>query len=134
MAQIDARKQLQNLIQRLNATSRNALEAAAGLCLSRAHYEVEIEHFLLKLAESTDNDLLRILRHFRIDVSRFTTDVSRSLNWLKAGNQGTPHLSDSFVKILVDGWSLIDYFLAPQVRSGFAVLAAAQNEEISGCW
>ena len=123
---------LQNLIQRLNATSRNTLEAAAGLCLSRAHYEVEIEHFMLKLADNTDNDLLRILRHFHIDASRFTTDLSRSLNWLKAGNQGTPHLSDALVKILVDGWSFgsID-FLAPQVRSGFAVLAAAQNEEIS---
>jgi type VI secretion system protein VasG len=123
---------LQNLIQRLNSTSRNALEAAAGLCLSRAHYEVEIEHFLLKLAEGTDNDLLRVLRHFGIDASRFTTDVSRSLNWLKAGNQGTPHLSDSLVRILVDGWGFgsID-FLASQVRSGFAVLAAAQNEEIS---
>jgi type VI secretion system protein VasG len=123
---------LQNLIQRLNATSRNALEAAAGLCLSRAHYEVEIEHFMLKLADNTDNDLLRILRHFHIDASRFTTDLSRSLNWLKSGNQGTPHLSDALVKILVDGWSFgsID-FLAPQVRSGFAVLAAAQNEEIS---
>jgi type VI secretion system protein VasG len=123
---------LQNLIQRLNPTSRNALEAAAGLCLSRAHYEIETEHLLLKLADDTDNDLLRILRHFRIDASRFTTDLSRSLNWLKAGNQGTPHLSDSLVKILVEGWSFgsIDFF-APQIRSGFAVLAAAQNEDIS---
>jgi len=36
---------LESLIQRLNAVSRNALEAAAGLCLSRTHYEVEVEHF-----------------------------------------------------------------------------------------
>ena len=123
---------LQNLIHRLNATSRNALEGAAGLCLSRAHYEVEIEHFLLKLAEGTDNDLLRILRHFRIDLSRFNRDLSRSLGFLKAGNQGTPHLSDTLVKILVDGWAFgsID-FHAGEVRSGFAVLAAAQNDEIS---
>jgi type VI secretion system protein VasG len=123
---------LQNLIQRLNATSRNALEGAAGLCLSRAHYEVEIEHFLLKLADGTDNDMLRILRHFRIDVSRLTIDISRSLNFLRAGNPGTPHLSDSLVEILVDGWAFgsID-FLAGEVRSGFAVLAAAQNNDIS---
>jgi type VI secretion system protein VasG len=123
---------LQNLIHRLNATSRNALEGAAGLCLSRAHYEVEIEHFLLKLTEGIDNDLLRILRHFRIDLSRFTMDLSRSLTFLKAGNQGTPHLSDSLVKMLVDGWAFgsID-FHAGEVRSGFAVLAAAQNDEIS---
>jgi type VI secretion system protein VasG len=123
---------LQNLIQRLDATSRNALEGAAGLCLSRAHYEVEIEHFLLKLADDTDNDMLRILRHFHIDAARFTKDISRSLNFLKAGNQGTPHLSDTLVKILVDGWAFgsID-FQATEVRSGFALLAAAQNEDVS---
>ena len=38
---------LRGLIGKLNAPTRNALEAAAGLCLARTHYDVEIEHFLL---------------------------------------------------------------------------------------
>ena len=42
---------LKSLIGKLNDTGRNALEAAAGLCLARTHYDVDIEHFLLKLAE-----------------------------------------------------------------------------------
>jgi hypothetical protein len=41
---------LRALVGKLNATSRNVLEAAAGLCLSRTHYDIEIEHVLLKLA------------------------------------------------------------------------------------
>ena len=42
---------LRSLIGRLNDTSRRALEAAAGLCVSRSHYEVEMEHWLTKLLD-----------------------------------------------------------------------------------
>ncbi len=41
---------LKGLIGKLNDTTRNTLEAAAGFCLARTHYDIEIEHFLLKLA------------------------------------------------------------------------------------
>ena len=47
---------LRALIGKLNDTTRSALEAAAGLCLSRTHYDVEIEHFLMKLLDATDGD------------------------------------------------------------------------------
>jgi type VI secretion system protein VasG len=42
---------LKSLVGKLNDTCRSALEAAAGLCLSRTNYNVEIEHWLLKLLE-----------------------------------------------------------------------------------
>jgi type VI secretion system protein VasG len=58
---------LKSLIGRLNDTSRNALEAAAGLCLSRTNYDVDIEHLLMKLVEAPDTDLARILRHYEVD-------------------------------------------------------------------
>ena len=38
---------LKSLIGKLNDPARAALEAAAGLCLSRTHYDIEIEHLLL---------------------------------------------------------------------------------------
>ena len=37
---------LKSLIGKLNDTCRKALDAAAGLCLTRTHYDVDIEHFL----------------------------------------------------------------------------------------
>ena len=37
---------LKALIGKLNDQSRAALEGAAGLCLSRTHYDIEVEHFL----------------------------------------------------------------------------------------
>ena len=42
---------LKSLIAKLNETCRSALESAAGLCLSQTHYDVDIEHFLIKLLE-----------------------------------------------------------------------------------
>jgi type VI secretion system protein VasG len=123
---------LENLVQRLNGVSRNALEAAAGLCLSRTHYEVEVEHFFLKLIEGPDNDLLRILRGFEIDTSRFAADLSKSLDRLKRGNPRTPFLSSMLVRLLVEAWDFgsID-FRTDEIRSGLVVLAAAQNDEVS---
>jgi type VI secretion system protein VasG len=37
---------LKGLIGKLDDTCRRALEGAAGLCLSRTHYDVDIEHLL----------------------------------------------------------------------------------------
>ena len=42
---------LKSLVGRLNDTCRGALEGAAGLCLSRTNYDVEIEHILAKILE-----------------------------------------------------------------------------------
>ena len=61
---------LKSLIAKLNETCRNALESAAGLCLSQTHYEVEVEHFLIKLLEMSDTDILKILKHFEINELR----------------------------------------------------------------
>ena len=42
------------LIRKLNKACVDALQAAAGLCLSRTNPSVEVEHWLLKLAEPPD--------------------------------------------------------------------------------
>ena len=54
---------LKSLIGKLNDSTRQTLEAAAGLAVTRAHYDIEIEHYLLKALDSSDNDFAAILRH-----------------------------------------------------------------------
>ena len=53
---------LKSLVSKLNNNCRRTLEAAAGLCLSRTNYNVEIEHWLLKLTETANSDLTRIFQ------------------------------------------------------------------------
>ena len=50
------------LIKTLNSTCVNALQAAAGLCLSRTNPSVEVEHWLVKLIEAPNTDLTRIFQ------------------------------------------------------------------------
>src|SRR3989441_13197975 len=122
---------LRGLIGKLNAPTRNALEAAAGLCLSRTHSDVEIEHFLLKALDANDGDLTFILKHYGVNRSRLTADLTKSLDKLKSGNARTPALSPTLTKTLSVAWLIwsVDYG-AEQIRTGPALLALATNDEL----
>ena len=102
MAAID----LKQLVGRLNDPCRRALEAAAGMTLSRTHYNVEIEHWLLTLADRADGDIAAILRHYEIDQGRFVTDLNRALEKLKTGNSRAPSLAPDIVELGKQAWLL----------------------------
>ena len=123
---------LKSLIGKLNDTTRSMLEAAAGLCLSRTHYDIEVEHYLLKLLDVADSDFSQITQHFGVDKSRLTAELTRSLDKLKSGNARTPALSPTLLKMLTEAWTIgsID-FNAGQIRTGFTVLALFADEELS---
>ncbi len=124
---------LRSLIAKLNVTCRAALEAAAGLCLSHTHYEVDIEHLLIKLLEVPNTDLARILRHFGIDESRLLSDLITIIEGFKTGNSRTPSLSPSIPRMIQGAWLLASVdFQAPFIRSGHIVLALASDQEFSG--
>src|SRR6202163_4232892 len=93
---------LKSLIGKLNDSTRGALEAAAGLCLARTHYDIEVEHYLTKLLDSTDNDVAAIFKHFEIDISRFSGELARALDKLKTGNARTPTLSPTLMRMLIE--------------------------------
>ena len=120
---------LKSLVGRLNDVSRTALEGAAGLCLSRTNYDVEIEHILAKILEQDDTDLHKICCHFEVNVDRLSKDVSQALDRLKSGNSRTPGLSDRIPRWIQDAWLLasVDYGAA-RVRSGHLTLALLLND------
>src|SRR5437764_4026461 len=122
---------LKSLIARLNATCRGALEGAAGLCLSRTNYDVEPEHFLLKLIESPDTDLAAIFRRYEINQSRVTKDLTAALDKLKTGNARTPGLSPRLPQWIQEAWLLasLDYGAA-QVRSGHLLVALLASDDL----
>ena len=123
---------LKSLIGKLNDPARSALEAAAGLCLSRTHYDIEVEHYLLKLLDATDTDFTRIARYFEVDKSRLSAELTRSLDKLKSGNARTPAISPTILKMLTEAWTIgsID-FGADEIRTGFTVLALATDGELA---
>ena len=56
------------LLKRLNPYTTRALEGGIGLCLSRTHYEVTVEHLLAKLLEDPQSDVPLMLRLEGVDV------------------------------------------------------------------
>ncbi|MBN1851497.1 MAG: type VI secretion system ATPase TssH [Pirellulales bacterium] len=115
---------LKALVARLNPICRQALEGAAGLCLSRSHYNVEIEHWLLKILEYTNSDIDAIAQHFDVNLLSLASSLTRTLDRLKTGNARPPALSQNIVDLTSDAWLIcsIDYD-APKIRSGHLFLA-----------
>ncbi len=115
---------LKSLVGRLNEASRNALEGAAGLCLARTHYNVEIEHWLLKLLEIPDSDLLAILEKFEIDLGKLASDLNRELDRIKAGNTRAPALSPNVVDIAKNAWMLASVEYGHDIATSAHILTA----------
>ena len=123
---------LKAIVSKLNDTTRTALEGAAGLCLARTHYDVEIEHFVMKLLDSTDSDFARIVKRFSVDKARLSAELSRALDKLKTGNARTPSFSPSLFTMLTEAWTLGSLeFGGAQVRTGFTILALVSHEDLA---
>jgi type VI secretion system protein VasG len=124
--------QPRSLIGKLNATCRRALEGAAGLCMSRTHYAIEVEHWLLKLLEQADTDLPPILKYYGTSVDRVRTDLERALGRMKTGSSGAPALTPGILDVVREAWTLASLeYGAYSVRSGHLLVALATDSTLS---
>ena len=123
---------LKSLVSKLNDTCRATLEAAAGLCLSRTNYNVEVEHWLVKLLEIPNNDISAILRHFEIDESRLASDLTSAIDRKKTGNADAPALSPNIVQLVRESWLIASVeFSSARARSGHLLCALLADEGLS---
>ncbi|HEX7815915.1 type VI secretion system ATPase TssH [Dyella sp.] len=112
------------LVARLNSPCRNAMESAAGLCLSRTHHDVEIEHLLLKLTEIDNGDIRRILRQFDSTPELLERELGQTLDGFKTGNTRTPALSAHIPEWLEQAWAYASIeFGESRIRSGHLLTA-----------
>lgn len=122
---------LKKLIDKLNPECKRSLEGAAGLCLSRTNYNVEVEHWLAKLLETSNNDIHAILRHFEIDSAKLQVALTKAIDRFKTGNAKPPALSPDIVE-----WLRAAVLLATvdggvsQVRSGHLLTALLASEAL----
>ena len=128
MAQVN----LSALVGRLDDTCRRTLEAAAGLCLSRTHYNVEIEHWLSKLIETPGNDIGRILERYEIDAAALQKDLTRALDRFKTGNSRAPAIAPGVVDLAREAWLVasLDHGVGV-ARSGHLLIALLADETLA---
>jgi len=120
---------LKSLVVKLNEPCRNALEGAAGLCLSRTHYNVEIEHWLLKLLEIADSDILAVLEKFDINIGNLVRHLNRELDAIKTGNSRAPALSPTIVDLAKNAWILASVEYGHNKITSAHILAALLLDE-----
>ena len=120
------------LFDKLNATCTRGLQSAAGLCLSRTHFHVEIEHWLLVLLEQPNTDLPVIFRQFSIDPSQVKAQLNAALNRFKTGNGRAPDLSTEILDLSREAWVLSSLeYSSTKVRSGYLLVAALNDRMLS---
>ena len=100
--------------------------------MSRSHYNVEIEHVLLKLIETPASDVAVILRKEGIDLGRVTAELNRALDKLRTGNARAPSFSPDIVTWLREAW-LIASLEGGQstIRTGHMLAALLADEALS---
>ncbi|MFP7754278.1 type VI secretion system ATPase TssH [Thermodesulfobacteriota bacterium B35] len=119
---------IKSLLARLNPFCTRSLEAAAGLCVSRTHYEVTLEHMLAKLLEEPRSDIPLILHHFGVDAGRFARALDQALEEFRTGNAAKPVFSPLLMEWFQEAWLLgsVD-FGDTAIRSGVLLLSLLNN-------
>ena len=120
MIQVD----IKSLLLRLNKHCAGLLQKAAGICVSRSHYEISVEHLLLALIESTESEMTIALRHFKIDPAKVLRAIDETLEDFRAGNAGKPVFSPIMLELIQDAWMIASVELQEQLVGSGSILLA----------
>ena len=104
---------VKKLLKTLNDRLTRDLESAAGFAVNRSHYEVTLEHLLVKLLETEDTDLTLILRHFDVEPGRFEEALVHQLEDFRTGNASRPSFSPTLLETVESA------YLIGSVHHGF---------------
>jgi len=104
---------VKQLLKKLNDRLTRDLESAAGFAVNRSHYEVTLEHLLVKVLETNETDLALILRHFEVDPGRFEEALLHQLEDFRTGNAGRPSFSPTLLETVESA------YLIGSVHHGF---------------
>jgi len=115
---------IKSLLLHLNVFCTNALQGAAGLCVSRTNYEITVEHFISKLFDNPASDWQLIFNRFDIDPGRVKKFLNDSIEDYKTGNAAKPVFSPPLLDLVQDAWLISSIDLSDRaVRSGAIILA-----------
>ena len=99
---------------------------------TRTNYNIDVEHWLIKLIEGGGTDTEAILRHFEIDSGRVLADLTRALDAKKTGNADSPALSPNVVQAVREAWLVasVEYGVS-QARSSHILCALLGDESLA---
>uniref|UniRef100_UPI0027DCCD28 Clp protease N-terminal domain-containing protein n=1 Tax=Variovorax sp. E3 TaxID=1914993 RepID=UPI0027DCCD28 len=124
---------IRTLLGRLNPECKRAMEQAAELCVQQTHYNVDLEHLLLKLVDNEAPDLRLVFGRFGIRPDTVQAQLQKSLDTFKRGNGRTPSLAPDFAPLFQEAWLMSSMLLGQQhIRSGTLMLALLEVDRLRG--
>lgn len=112
-------KRVKKLLERLNDHCADMLDDAAGFAMARTHYEVTIEHVVIKCLEDGSGDMARLFRAFNVDTDAIWQGMLQQLSSCRAGNTSKPSFSPFVLDWFEQAWVNASlHFNHEQIRSG----------------
>ncbi|WP_077046319.1 type VI secretion system ATPase TssH [Pseudomonas sp. KK4] len=121
------------LLRRLNPYCAQALSAAASLCQSRAHAQISIEHWLLKLLEQGEGDLTLIARRYEWDMDALWRGLLDHLDTLPRTVQIKPQLCGKLQTLIKNAWLRASLDGDENLRSAHVLGALLEDPDLLAC-
>lgn len=122
------------LLRRLNPFCARTLDAAASLCQTRAHAEITIEHWLLKLLEQGEGDITVVARRYKWDMEILWQALLEHLETLPRSVRERPQLSGRLTALMTQAWLFASLESnEPQIRSQHLLMALTEKPELLAC-
>ncbi|WP_027211773.1 type VI secretion system ATPase TssH [Burkholderia sp. WSM2232] len=124
-------RDLSPYLRRLNDHCARALADAASLCATRAHRDIEVEHWLIKLLELGDGDIVAIMRRYTLDVDGVWNGLLSAIDRLPHDLRGKPGLSSRLGQLLEAAWLRASLEAqTPLIRSAHLLAALADMPQL----
>lgn len=121
---------LKSLVDKMTPVMRESLEGAAGICLAHTHYNVELEHWLLKILDSGHTDFIALLERHDVNPAELARQLAHTIARFKTGSSRPAALSPTIVDAAKNAWLIasVDYG-HPLISSGHLLAALLLNEQ-----
>ncbi|EOS94847.1 type VI secretion system ATPase TssH [Erwinia tracheiphila] len=107
------------LFGKLDTLLFTSLESATAFCKLRGNPYVELVHWLHQLMQHQDGDLQQLIRHFSLDETALTRDITAALDRLPRGASAVSDLSEHIDSAVERAWVYGSLkFGVQQIRGG----------------
>ncbi len=97
---------LKSLVKKMSPYLRESLEGAAGICMSQGQFNVELEHWLIKLLDQSDSDIFQLLTSHDVNPANLAKQLAAAIALFKTGSSRPAALSPSIVEATKNAWML----------------------------
>ncbi|WP_027858903.1 type VI secretion system ATPase TssH [Marinobacterium jannaschii] len=123
---------LGNLVAKLEADLKGALEQAAGAAMNQKVAAIEVEHWLVQLLNAKESHLGQCLQQQNIDSSTLLAELTARLGRLPQGSEGQPTLSKQLSDLMEAAWMLASVNFGQQQVTSLHLLLALQQPDAFG--